>query len=263
MPHWTEKLFIQQSDLILKFLKRGEKQTYIEINALQKIFSDDGIYRNGRVLDLCCGYGRHSLQLAKRGYQVTGIDLSPTLINHAKDLTERMDLSNQVEFLVGDIRKISTLLNKKSGYYDAIINMFTSIGYYDDETDKNVLKQLHDLASDNGILIIDIANRDWIIKHFQHFNVRDIDDGVVEIHQHRRFDYDNSRMENTYRFYKKKGEELKHLTTVKLNHRLYSLHEFKRLYETTGWKYLYSYGNFELDPVSPDNNRIIIIGRKK
>ncbi|MCD6263961.1 class I SAM-dependent methyltransferase [Candidatus Bathyarchaeota archaeon] len=66
-------------------LERAEK----EVEALLRIFSEEGVPPpKGRILDLCCGIGRHSVPLAERGYQVTGIDLSPVLIARARELAK-------------------------------------------------------------------------------------------------------------------------------------------------------------------------------
>jgi ubiquinone/menaquinone biosynthesis C-methylase UbiE len=257
--HWTEKMFVEHGDLFLKLTNQRESLVPREIKALERIFSETGVNAGDRVLDLCCGSGRHALNLAKKGFNVTGVDISPTTIKQAKELAEKMNVKNRVEFYVGDARKVSKLLEKK-GSFDALISIWTSIGYYDDESDKLIIRQLNKLASSDGVLILDVANRDYMIRHFQPVSIDKLDD--YELHEHRKLHLQESRVENTWEFYQKDAEKLKHIVTVPVVTRVYSLHELVRLLETTGWRYCSSYGNFDLEPVTIDTERIIIVGKK-
>ena len=260
VTHWTEKMFLEHGDLFLKFMKRAEKRASKEVEVLEKIFSELGVHAGGKVLDLCCGLGRHSLRLAEKGFIVTGIDISPIAIKHAEDLAESMKVKDRVEFLVGDARNVLKLLKDKQRIFNASLSMWTSMGYYDDETDRSILQQLNELTSSAGVLVVQMGNRDFMVKHLQPFDVADFED--CELHEHRKLNLENSRIEGTWKFYKKNGEKLKHLTTIPVTHRLYSLHELVELLESTGWKYVNSYGNLELQPVTPDTNMIIIVGKK-
>ena len=255
--HWTEKMFIEHGDVFLKLID-DEVRFQKEFEALQRIFSEKRVSVGGNVLDLCCGLGRQALNLAKKGFNVTGVDFSPAVIKQARESAENMSLKGHVDFLVGDARKVSKLLEKES--FDWIISMGTSIGYYDDDTDKSIVRQLNKLASSNGVLVIDVGNRDYIIKHGEPLGFIKFDD--YEVHDHRRLDLEESHAESTWEFFKKGGEDLKHVVTVSSYCRLYSLHELVRLLEATGWKYCSSYGNFDLEPVTTDTPRIIIVGKK-
>jgi SAM-dependent methyltransferase len=258
--HWTEKMFLEHGELFLKLLKRAEIRVLKEVEGLERIFSEMGIRAGDRVLDLCCGHGRHALRLTEKGFVVTGIDISPIAIEHAKELAENMKVRGRVEFLVGDARNVLKLLEKNKGDFGAVISMWTSLGYYDDKTDRGILKQLNSLVSSRGILIIEIANRDFLVKNFQPFGIIDLED--CELHEHRILNLEKSRMDLVWKFYHKKGDELKHLTSIPLNHRLYSLHELIALLETTGWEYINSYGTWDLQPVTQDTFMIRIVGRK-
>ncbi len=252
-------MFIEHGDLFLRYINDEEKFQR-ELEALERIFSETRVPVGGRVLDLCCGSGRQALNLAKKGFKVTGVDFSPIAIKRAEELAEKMGVKNRVEFLVGDARRVSKLFEKKNSF-DAIISMGTSIGYYDDYTDKSIVKQLNKLASSNGVLVVDVGNRDYIIKHHEPLGIVKFDD--FEVYDIRRLKLEESRAESTWKFYKKDGEDLKHVFTVQSYCRLYSLHELIRFFEITGWKYCKSYGNFDLEPVTTDTQRIIIVGKKE
>ncbi|MGH2479952.1 MAG: class I SAM-dependent methyltransferase [Ktedonobacteraceae bacterium] len=82
--------------------------------------------RYTRVLDLCCGYGRHALCLAQRGYQVTGLDRDEAAISEARKRAE--EAGQPITYIAGDMLRIGEL----SGEFDAIINMWQSFGYFDE-----------------------------------------------------------------------------------------------------------------------------------
>jgi len=257
--HWTETMFLEHGELFLKLLKHAERRVLQDIEGLERIFSDMGICTGDKVLDLCCGHGRHAIRLAEKGFTVTGIDISPIAITQAKELAETMNVRDRVEFLVGDVRNVLQLLEKDRGDFGVVINMWTSLGYYDEKTDRGILNQLNSLVSSRGTLIIEIVNRDFLIKHFQPFGIIDLED--CELHEHRILNLEKSRMELVWKFYQKEGDELTHRASIPLNHRLYSLHELIVLLETTGWEYITSYGTWDLQPVTQDTFMIRIVGR--
>lgn len=81
-----------------------------------------------RILDLCCGQGRHSVRLAQAGYDVTGLDLSPQLLAVARQAAEEAGV--KLALVQGDMREIPY-----QGEFDAIVNMFTAFGYFDSDAE--------------------------------------------------------------------------------------------------------------------------------
>lgn len=109
-----------------------------------------------KVLDLGCGRGRHSLTLASKGYNVTGIDLSPEAISKAKRLAAERNLTN-VEFRVGDMRESS------DDKFDAIVNLFTTFGYFlDDRENSRVIGSMSRMLRPEGRLMIDYLNPEYV-----------------------------------------------------------------------------------------------------
>ena len=101
------------------------------------------------LLDLGCGKGRHSIYLSEKGFDTTGVDLSKQSIAHAMNF-EKENLS----FFVHDMR-----LPFRINYFDVVMNLFTSFGYFESENDN--IKTLHSVASSlkkGGHLIIDFLN---------------------------------------------------------------------------------------------------------
>jgi len=101
------------------------------------------------ILDLCCGQGRHSNGLVESGYNVIGIDLSRELLEIAQE-----SALEEALFIEGDMRDIP--LKKNS--CDAVINMFTSFGFFDDEGNLQVLKSVSSILKRKGKFLLDYWN---------------------------------------------------------------------------------------------------------
>jgi len=259
--HWTEQLFIDNGEIVRSIDERVFRRAEAEVAALMRIFSSEGVKAEAKVLDLCCGIGRHSIFLAERGYNVVGVDLSPTLIARAREIASSRGIEDKAVFLEGDMRDIQSLIGAELGSFDATINMNTSIGYYSDREDEAVLTQLSRISASGGLLVIDMGNRDWIVRHFMSRDISEVADNLIQLTT-RTLYLESSRLENIYEYYEKKGDSLKRIAGVKLDHRVYSLHEIVRLVSQTGWNYLRSFGGFSLEPCHLDSNRIILVAKK-
>src|SRR5947209_11684902 len=83
---------------------------------------------SGSVLDLCCGPGRHSVELSQRGFKVTGVDRSPFLLEKARDHAAKSGAS--IEWVKQDMREFV-----RPASFDLACCLFTSFGYFEDEQD--------------------------------------------------------------------------------------------------------------------------------
>jgi len=108
------------------------------------------------IIDLCCGTGRHASLLASHGYQVLGLD------SNTKAIAEAQSSANErLKFLVHDMRQIALL----PGSYDAVMNLWQSFGYFDEATNRDILRQIADKLNPGGRLVLDIYNRDFFQNH--------------------------------------------------------------------------------------------------
>ncbi len=131
--------------------------------------------RHRRVLDLCCGYGRHALGLAEQGYQVTGLDRDEVAIAEA---AHRARAAGQdVTYVLGDMREVSDV----PGTFDAVINMWQSLSYFDEETNAEVLRQIHRKLTPGGRFIVDLYNRAYFERN-QGEKRQELDGTLVESH---------------------------------------------------------------------------------
>lgn len=120
---------------------------------------------DAKILDLACGKGRHSVFLNTLGYNVTGVDLSENSINAAE--------KNSNDTLVFKVHDMREPLTEK---YDAIFNLFTSFGYFDDDADNlKTLKAIQQSLTEYGFACIDFMNVDYVIDNLVPAEVKTVD----------------------------------------------------------------------------------------
>jgi D-alanine-D-alanine ligase len=136
-----------------------ENITKEEVSLLTQILKFD---KNAVILDLACGQGRHTLELARRGYSnLFGLDRSRYLINRAKKIAGNENLS--VNFKEGDARKLPYQADK----FDFVLILGNSFGYFENiEDDTKILKEVFRVLKPNGIFLIDVADGLYLKENF-------------------------------------------------------------------------------------------------
>lgn len=256
---WAEDLFLTHGDLFLKLHERGLEHSEAQAKAVAALLQKHGLPDGGSVLDAPCGIGRHAIHLARMGYRVAGIDLSPMYIERAKHLRENLGLRERLELTVGDVRTVGEAFRGRT--FDAAMSMWQSLGYWEDEDDVSILRQFHGLTTEKGLLVVDVLNRDNLVKHMTGFGLTRHDDGT-EQHEMRRLNFETSRLELVWDFYDRQGNDLKHKSTAKVRFRVYSLHELRDLLLAAGWSPIEEFGSFAMDAVSPERKRLIAVASK-
>lgn len=119
--------------------------------------------REARVLDLCCGQGRHTLELARRGFPaVTGLDRSRYLIRLARRRARAQGL--EVRFREGDARKVGQLRER----FDVVCVLGNSFGYFESaDEDVEVLRGIQRVLVPGGRVVLDVTDGAWMRDHFE------------------------------------------------------------------------------------------------
>ena len=202
-----------------------------------------------RVLDLGCGPGRHTIPLARRGFQVTGVDRTAAFLDSVGERAEAEDLD--VELVQADMRDF-----KRPGEFDLAINLLTSFGYFDEiEEDIQIFENVHESLKSDGILVVDTLGKEILARIFQEREWKEVDDEVW-LYERRPVDAWR-RMENRWiRF--KDGERRE----FHLSHRLFSGTELIDLLWEAGFDSVEARGSF--DGIAYDHNalRLVAIARK-
>ena len=110
-----------------------------------------------KILDLACGFGRHANRLAALGHQVTGGDYMPGFLALAR--RQAAELGLQVDYQQGDMRRVSF-----RDEFDRVLLLFTSFGYFEDDENELVIRNMARALKPGGRLMFDITNRDVFLK---------------------------------------------------------------------------------------------------
>jgi len=207
--------------------------------------------RRGAVLDLCCGPGRHSIALTKRGFQVTGVDRTRFLLNKARRRAK--SARAKVEFVRADMRDFV-----RPDAYRLVLSMFTSFGYFDNkDDDRLVLRNIFTSLRPGGACLIDVMGKERLaaIMRSNAGSTR-YPDGALLIQLHEIFD-DWTRIRNEWILLKGNRAQ-----RFKFHHTIYSGQELKDLLRASGFAQVKLFGDLDGQPYGPDAPRLIAVAWK-
>ncbi len=223
-----------------------EKRTKTEIKFLVKELQFD---KSMKILDLACGHGRHANPLAKLGYNVTGVDITRGFLKIAKKEAKEKGIS--VTYIQKDMRKISFVEE-----FNRVLLLFTSFGYFEDEENFKVLKNIADALKPEGLFCFDTANRDVFLKHFLPYIVTEKGDDLMI--DRNTFDSVTGCLSNR-RIIIRNGKRKDKPFLV----RVYNPTEIRDLLMKAGFNIYRMYGDWQANPLTSDSKRMIIIAKKE
>jgi SAM-dependent methyltransferase len=208
-----------------------------------------GLRPGDRVLDLCCGNGRHSVELARRGYRVTGLDLSHTLLRLGQRYARQESL--KIAFVRADARQFPF-----HDAFDTVLNFFTSFGYFDADADNvAVLENIARVLRQGGRFLVDYLNADYVLKNFVFKTVWNC--GLSKVRELRTIDTKNNRVVKTITI-ERDGVETRYYESVKL----YREDDFRAMLEPCGLAVKNAFGDYDGNPADTMRPRLILIGEK-
>ncbi|MEQ1746825.1 MAG: methyltransferase domain-containing protein [Saprospiraceae bacterium] len=198
-----------------------------------------------RVLDLACGKGRHARYLAEKGFDVTGLDISPASITFARHFEHK-----RLAFFQHDMR-----LPYRFNYFDGIVNMFTSFGYFD--TDRDHLRTLANVAKGlkpGGVFLLDFFNAEQVRRNLVRHDIKTLDGITFHLHKAIRAGRVYKRVE-----FETGGRKFVFRERV----RLFSLADFLTMFAAVGLELEHTFGDYDLSPFSSAvSKRLILIAKK-
>lgn len=202
-----------------------------------------------KVLDLCCGVGRHSLELAKRGYKVKAVDRTASYLEQARKSAKAENLT--VDFVQADMRRFCALEE-----FDAVVNMFTAFGYFEEPSDdKRVLLNAYASLKTGGKLLLELIGKEILARIFKprdwHENNGSIFLRETEVAQ------DWSWILNRWMLLKN-GERKE----FRFGHRVYSAVELSNLLRQCGFKKVEVYGSLDAGPYNHEAQRLVVVAIK-
>jgi SAM-dependent methyltransferase len=228
------------------FPKERWEVTQDEVDQIQALLD----MREGMaLLDLGCGPGRHSLEFARRGLQVIGVDRTSAFLKKARAKAEEGSL--QAEFILEDMRDFV-----RPGAFDAAISMFTSFGYFEDQEENlKVLRNVWTSLKDEGKVILDVMGKEILARIFlpQGWQERE---GKYWL-QRRTIRGNWSKLENHWIVID--GASRYEIT---FEHWLYSGVELSNMLLEAGFKDVTCYGDLSGSAYGPEARRLVCVGQK-
>lgn len=244
MKEWYKDWFGSDEYLSL-YSHRDDKDAE---KLLELILSEINTINNASILDAACGAGRHSINLASKGYNVVGFDLSKTLLRIAKQDALKKNIN--VDLFCGDLRKIFLRKN-----FDLIINLFTSFGYfYSDEENFCFIRTAYHLLNKNCYYVLDFLNSNYIVNHLVPESVTEYDN--KKIIERRRIE--GNRVVKQI-IIQNESTQSKYMESV----RLYSKAEIVAEFGKIGFSLIKEIGDYDGSIFSSEkSNRLILFFRK-
>ena len=205
------------------------------------------------ILDIPCGFGRHALELARRGFKVTGVDISETFINNLESKIRQDSLD--IRAIHADILAID--LNEK---YDGAICMGNSFGYFDVEHMKVFISKISSALHSGARFIINSGMiAESILSNFTHYsNHRSYTIGDITMDISNYYNAGNSYMVSNL-VYTKNGSMEEHA----FKHYVFTMGEIKRLLQAVGLKIIAMYGSLEKIPFKIGDQQVYLVAEKE
>jgi SAM-dependent methyltransferase len=226
--------------ILYKDRNEEEAQHFIDKLAALLHFKPDGT-----LLDIACGRGRHSLYLNQKGYDVTGIDLSPENIAYARQFE-----NSRLHFFEHDMRQVF-----RKNAFDYSLNLFTSFGYFETDTENIQTVRAAAIAlKEKGIFVLDFLNTPKVIRTLVPFEQKEIAGIRFDLRKGIDNDYilkhiDFTDQHTQFHF----QEKVKALT----------LSDFMRYFTIAGLELLHVCGDYDLNPYQQEfSSRMILVAGK-
>lgn len=243
---WWEEMFSEEFLRAIPIL--SPKQLEREVSFIDQALS---VVRGARILDLACGAGQHAVELATRGYDLVGFDLSQSQLDWAGGLAQ--ERNQRLQFTYGDMRDLSY-----DESFDAVYCWNTSFGFFEEEKNVDVAERVFRALRPGGRFLLDVINRDFVVAQqpgqtwFEGDGCVCIDDVSI--------DFITSRMKVKRTLMLTNGKNRECTYSV----RIYGLHELGKMLHEVGFKVLNVSGRPEMPGVffGASSPRIIILAVK-
>lgn len=238
---WFETWFDSPYYHIL-YKDRDDKEAELFLDKLITFLSPS---THARILDVACGKGRHSTYLNKKGFDVTGYDLSEESISFDKQFE-----NNHLVFFLHDMREIF-----RSNYFDIVINLFSSFGYFEKERDNVRCLISHATAlKPEGIFVFDYFNCSKIVSSGELESIKTVDG--IDFHIQKSIL--GNRIQKKIAF---TDDGTKFYFEEHVN--LLNKSDLERYFTSAGLQILHTFGNYKLEKFEENvSERLILIAKK-
>jgi len=222
-----------------------DERTEMEANAVVSLL---GLNKPKVILDLACGFGRHTNRLAALGHKMTGVDISPGFLEIAR--RDALHRHVDVNYLQCDMRDISF-----NSEFDCVLLLFTAFGYFSEEENLKVLINVRNALHPGGRLLFDVPNRDTFQKTVRPFYVHEKESNLMID----RITFDGVKGRSYNRRIVIRDGVLK---DKPFSIRLYNPTEIRWLIRQAGLEMEHFYGGWDAQDLTAESGRLVVIARK-
>lgn len=229
----------------------GPEQVEKATEQVEQVCSLVDLPVGGAVADVPCGVGRHAVELADRGFRVTGVDATEQFLERATERAREAGVAGRVEFVHEDMRAF-----QRPEVFDAICNLYTSFGYFEDRADdEQTAQNWYDSLRPGGTLLMSLTSKETLAGTFEQRTWGERD-GTYFLEEHEVTD-DWSWMEN--RWIVVADGDVREFT---VSHRLYSAYELQTLLKQVGFEGVAVSGNLDGDPYDETASHLVVVATK-
>ena len=203
-----------------------------------------GVEPPAEILDAPTGFGRHAVPLAQAGYRVTGLDRSPVQLDEARRRSGDAEWPRWVE---GDFRELAF----EDGSFDAVLNLFTAIGYRGEEGDRQMLAEFLRVLRPGAALVIETLHRDRLMSIFQQRGWEHAEGGAI-VAEERRWDPVAGEVDTDHILIADGARR-----TMNFRLRVYTATELSKLLAELGFDQIGCFGDYDEGPLSRDTRLVV------
>jgi SAM-dependent methyltransferase len=244
---WWEDLF--NDDFIRTMAKVTDAQIATEVDFIEESL---GLAKEAFVLDMACGTGRHAIEMTRRGYQVVGFDLSLAMLARAAD--EAQEREQKLNFVQGDMREMTF-----GETFDGVYAWNTSFGFFEEEKNSAVIANVHRALKPGGLLLLDVANRDFVVRQSPSLAWFEGDGCVCMDEMHVDWITSRMRVKRTMMLDDGRTKEIEYSI------RIYALHELGKILHDQGFRVAEVSGRVSTPGsfIGADSPRILVVAEKR
>ncbi len=241
----TEFNFFDEGSPFLKHPQLTPERTAAEIDF---VIQQTGLKAGARILDVGCGFGRHSIELARRGFRVVGIDPSSEMIAQAKSHVKEAGV--KVEFIHSRAETFES-----DELFDGAICLFTTLGQIDEQGDNiELLPSVADVLKPKGWFVVEVPQRQWVINNIKVSERLGNDERYADVNRH----YDGFAHTLTEKFRVVTPESKRNFL---LQYRLYRFEDVRYLLSKAGLQIVRTFGGYGGSLLSDDSPIILTIAK--
>jgi SAM-dependent methyltransferase len=242
---WFETIFDERYPELFGPLEGNAEKEVDEILDLLTL------HPGSAVEDLGCGRGRHAIPLARRGFAVTGVDLSEKMLGMARTRARKEGVA--VEWVREDMRVF-----RRPGAFDLCLSLFTSFGYFNDEENQKVLDNVGMSLKEGGILLLDLRNAEKGLSRLEDGD-QTIEVPSGKLRMSIRFNLRTMRATAEHVLFRQDGIRISSTFDV----RVYSIGELEAMLGFAGMRMKNVFGSLSGDPSTDESGRMVIVSVKE